>query len=278
MPLDFRYHLASLAAVFSALLIGILVGVAMKEGPGLTNQVEGLRKEFRRSQSLLLIDKKNIQFDKRTQGMLVRNRLWGRNVLLVQDPTVFPTDQVGEVRQVLQQAGATVIAEVVLKPSLLQLSPKQLATIYRRAGRGLPNTPCVEDLMCQLAEDLVHGSTAMALPLREEKCLRVKGNPGTPFSTVIFLGGTTVAEHDALYRVDLPFIKTCEAGGLRVVTAETFNPAASAATSYKKVASVTIDNIDRVAGRVAMVWALANNQHGHFGYRDDADAVVPEVE
>ncbi len=56
------------------------------------------------------------------------------------------------------------------------------------------------------------------------------------------------------------------------------SPEVSAAPSYKKAASVTIDNIDRVAGRVAMVWALANNQRGHFGFRDEANDVVPEPE
>ncbi|MHB9026240.1 MAG: copper transporter [Armatimonadota bacterium] len=281
MPLDFRYHLASLAAVFSALLIGILIGVAMKEGPGLSNQVESLRKEFQEAQKLQKIDIKNSQFDMSAQELLVRNRLWGRNVLLVQDSNVFPSEQVAEVRQVLQQAGATVTAELVLKPTLRQLAPKQLATVYRQAGRAMPDSPGVEDLMRGLAEDLSRGSSTVLRALRNEKLIQVRGKPDMLFSTVILLGGASNTQHDSLTRIDLPFISACVALGLRVVAAEKFNqeiPEMSAVASYKKKATITIDNIDRVAGRVALVWALANNQHGHFGYREEADRVAPDAE
>ena len=42
MQVDFRYYLTSLAAVFFALFIGTLFGVAMKEGPTLHNQIQVL--------------------------------------------------------------------------------------------------------------------------------------------------------------------------------------------------------------------------------------------
>ncbi len=45
----------------------------------------------------------------------------------------------------------------------------------------------------------------------------------------------------------------------------------------QEIVPITVDNIDHAAGRIALILALAGNQHGHFGYQPNADDVAPEV-
>jgi hypothetical protein len=279
MPLDFRYHLASLTAVFGALLIGILVGVAMKEGPAFSRQITQLRAEFKRSESLREIDAHTDRFNTRMERALVRGRLLGRNVALVVDAAAFPAEQVEAVEGTLRQSGATVVTTITLKPSLLQLTSEQLAAVYLKLGTAMPAKAGPGELVTRLAADLGVGQTTIARVLHEKKLIRVEGNPALPLSTVVLLGGGAPKAIDgSVQRVDLPFLRGCGGRQLRLAAVEPFDIELSAISAYKNAANVTIDNIDRAAGRIALVLALSRDLRGDFGYKKTADDVAPEVE
>ncbi len=139
MPLDFRYHLASLTAVFGALLIGILLGVSMMEPRSLSKQVQNLSEDFQKThieyqkiQQQRDLDQRIDQFYERTQALLIRDRLANHNVAIVVNACEFSEDHVDDIRQALEQAGATVTTQITLKGGLLQVTPEQVQDIYQQ--------------------------------------------------------------------------------------------------------------------------------------------------
>jgi hypothetical protein len=279
MPLDFRYHLASLTAVFLALLLGLLLGVGLNEGSGLSRQVEGLRTEFRRSQVLRGIDQRAEEFNRRTQTPLIRYRLVGRNIALVYNRSTFPQEQVEAVRQVLEEAGGQVTVVVTLRTALAQLSREDTDDLCRKLGVYSVRKDSHQVLIGVLTREIGQDYTPATTLLEREKLLLVKGDISRPVSTVVLLGGGGIEPSEVVKTTDLPLLRACVERKLRVAAVETLETPNSAIAEYKRIARVTtVDNIDRYAGRIALVLALSSGQIGHYGYKETAREVVPANE
>lgn len=278
MPLDFRYHLASLTAVFAALLIGILLGIAIKEGPRMSAQMESLRMEFRRSQSLYAIDNSADRFNERTRMLLMRERLQGRNIAIVYNALTYNEDNVAPVKQALEEAGARVSVVVALRPELLRYSPQQEARIYVQLRRT-PESNSLTEMLHLLGLDIGRGWTRVATAMERERLISIDGDYATPVSTVVLLGGATTQQQFIAKALDVPFLRGCQRQGLRTAAAEPFTNEYSAISIYKKYdVPITVDNIDRFAGRISLVLALSENRRGHYGYKASADDVAPGYE
>ncbi|HEX2950685.1 MAG TPA: copper transporter, partial [Armatimonadota bacterium] len=217
-------------------------------------------------------------FNARIQGAVVRNRLFGRNIALVCNPLTTSADELPAVRRTLEDAGATVTTEILLKPALEQVTPQQLQKVTQQAA--FPNTATqitADDLLNRLAA-AIGSSTAAIIPvLQQTNLLKVNGDPTKPISAIVYLGGIDDAGK-YLNDIDIPFLHGCTQRGITVAATECVESEQSAMAEYKKVAPITIDNIDRAAGRIAMVLALSTGQHGNYGYKDTAEDVVPDCE
>jgi len=64
--------------------------------------------------------------------------------------------------------------------------------------------------------------------------------------------------------------------GVRVVGCEPRDAAISCIPLYKTKDIPTVDNADSLAGRLAIVLALAGAD-GHFGVKDTCDRFVPDI-
>jgi hypothetical protein len=88
---DFRYHVASLVAVFLALVVGIVIGVGLSgqgivqesEREGLNNTIEGLRAELERAQTRDEQERAASQFVEAAYSAVMDNRLVGKRIAVV---------------------------------------------------------------------------------------------------------------------------------------------------------------------------------------------------
>jgi hypothetical protein len=121
--ISFRYHLVSIAAVFLALAVGVVLGSAgvsdrllsavSHEADDLAGQVQTLRAE---RDELAAGQRASDEFARRVGPAAVRGLLQGSSVTLVTSG-VDPADR-DAVLALLQQAGATVGGEVALTPAV----------------------------------------------------------------------------------------------------------------------------------------------------------------
>jgi len=146
-----------------------------------------------------------------------------------------------------------------------------------RAQRTPPEKAGAGNLMQLLAADLGSDLFHIVPALQKEKLISIRGDTTLPISTVVLLGGGDDASGSVVKAIDLPFLQACDERELRLAAVEPLKSPHSAITLYRKAAPITVDNIDRPAGRIALIFALAENQSGDYGYKSTANDVMPVI-
>ena len=283
---DLRYHVASLAAVFVALVIGIFVGVGLS-GRGFVNDAE--RKNFEARIDELQADRDSAEaaaksaarrgdaldaFADTTYTSLVRRRLAGTKVGVV---FVGSVDQglAGTIRRTIADAGGRVVRMRALR---VPLDPEAVD----QALRGEPDTRELagEDRRTRLgnaiARELVQGGQTPVLDrlasLLVEEQLGLSKAPldavvgarptrPQPGETEDFLSGL----YSGLAAAIVPSVGV-----------EDSNAQPSAVPPFRAAGLATVDALDTTAGQVALVFLLEGARPGSYGLGQDAvDGVLP---
>ncbi|HEY7148700.1 MAG TPA: copper transporter [Gaiellaceae bacterium] len=282
---DLRYHVASLAAVFVALLIGILVGIAMSgkvddaEKQKLKSDVSGLQAQLEaasegrakgtREQNALRA------FIKNAYPMLVADRLGGKQIAVVFVGAVDATVN-HEIERAVTDAGGT--PPVRLRAIKVPIDPSKLdgrldgdLAQYRTAG--------LEDLGREFARELVEGGDtpawdALTQQLVEEKVgsLRKPVDGVVVARTVRPQTGQTATFLEGLYKGlgDAP---------VPTIGVEPSGVSLSAVPIWSNAGLSTVDDIDAPAGRLALALLLGGASIGNYGLKANADdGIVPPLE
>ena len=283
---DLRYHVASLAAVFVALVIGIFVGVGLS-GRGFVNDAE--RKNFEARIDELRADRDSAvaraagaqrrgdaldDFADTTYTSLVRRRLAGTTVGVV---FVGSVDQglAGTIRRTVSDAGGRIVRmralRVPLDPEAVDQalrgdpdtrdlagadSRSRLGTTIAREFVAGGQTPILDRLSSVLVEEQLGLSKA---PLDAV----VVARPARPQQgeTEDFLGGL----YSGLAASQVPSVGVEES-----------NARPSAVPPFRASGLATVDAVDTAAGDVALVFLLEGARPGSYGLGDNAvDGVLP---
>jgi copper transport outer membrane protein MctB len=142
--IDFRYHLVSIVAVFLALGLGLVLGSTALRPYVLAGLEKTSRFEHNQIDSLLATQHQlklqisaDQEFAQAGSGLLLDNLLSGQRVVIVAAPGA-PSQVASGVRQDLIQAGATVIGEVQLQPTMFDASSGTQAKLSVLAQRFTP--------------------------------------------------------------------------------------------------------------------------------------------
>jgi hypothetical protein len=285
---DLRYHVASLAAVFVALVIGIFVGVGLS-GRGFVNDAERANLQARidelrgeRDRAVEQAAAADVRgdalgdFAETSYPELVGGRLDGKTVGIV---FVGSVDQgiAGTIRRAVNDAGGRVALVRALRVPLdadgvdatLQSDPdlRELGGPDRR-----------EQLGRALARELAAGGASpilrrLAATLVEEQ----SGSSPTPLDAVVVarparpqLGETQdflAGLYGGLASTSIPAVGVDVRGTLR-----------SPLPTFRRRGLSTVEAVDEASGRVALVFLLAGAPPGSYGIGPDAtDGVLPDV-
>jgi copper transport outer membrane protein MctB len=278
---DLRYHVASLAAVFIALVIGILVGVGIS-GRGLIKETERatlqleidrLDRQNKRNQARIQELEAASAYQRETYGAVMQNRLMGERFALV-----FIGSADGAVRtnveQSVEDAGGmssrlralkVPIDEVQVRAALRRVldAPQSLPDIGRALAAELldgGDTPLWDALGDLLVEERVGG---MQLPVDGVVVARsVDPQPGP---TARFLAG---------------FYRGLASGGVPAVAVEKSDEDPTTIPTFDDAGFVSsVDDVETQTGRVSLAVLLEGSETGHFGVKDDKEFVpsVPPV-
>jgi hypothetical protein len=285
-----RYHAASLAAVFLALAVGILIGVGFA-----SDLVNGTADDLERSLHSD-IDAKNEQIDHLESDLanerkfsaavapaVVENRLRDSEIAIVAFGGL--DDSVADdVRNALEPAGA------VLREIAVVREPPDAGAIDdvlpRRPSRGESREDHLTRAATLAGQALVTGGGRFD-DLRSAMFSRYSGDPGGIDGVVIVrqqpadmgdrdASDSTLIEDgmiDGMQNAlpDIPGIDQVTAVGVEQTTTD---PSSIGFFTDHGVASV--DNVDQLPGKVALVYAL-DGAEGAFGVKDTADALLPDL-
>jgi hypothetical protein len=279
-----RYHAASLAAVFIALAVGILIGAGL--GGNLLNDTEkrlqdSLRSDLEnaRSQSddLRAQLAREHEFEDQVYPVLVGDRLAGSSVGVIALGDL-PGGVSDEIQAALEPTGAD-LAQV----SVVRSPPNadELARQLKGSGFGpIAKDPArLEALGRRLGQQLARGHGQLLQRTREVLLSRSSGE-GKDLDRVVLVrslpSDTSPDQRAQIDAFDTGIVDGVRSSGLNAVAVEDTATEDSSVPWFASHDVATVDDVDAAAGKVAMVFALLG-ANGDFGIKDTADSLLPEL-
>jgi hypothetical protein len=280
---DFRYHALSLAAVFIALVVGLLLGVAIGDKELVSSASQDLRRSLRadvrkadqeRDDALTRVREQD-RFADAAYPILTANQLPGRRIglVLLGDDDGAPDI----VRKALEPTGADLAFVAVVRTSVDRdaLAEGARGTRYAKLGR---DPTLIDDLGRRAGIQMVLGGRLIG---RERTALlqSLSGRFGDIDGVVVLRSSHEPSDEDDAKRLD--DLQDGIARGLvqtavKVVGVERRASDPSHIGWFRDRELSSVDNVDEQAGRAALVFVLAGNQ-GAYGRRDSAQALLPPV-
>jgi hypothetical protein len=281
---DYRYHALSLAAVLFALAVGVLIGVAIGDSNLVSSARDGIVHDLRSevSGAERTVDQLSGQLS--TQETLasdlypiaVRGLLTGRNVGLV-----FlgeSSDKIDSyVREAVTQAGGNLKTVVTVREPLDLEGLGQLAagTQYTL----LASDPAlVKRFGARMGEQLV--SEGQLLGRVHTRLLSsFDGEFGKLDGLVVMRSeptSMTGEEARSTVEFEVGLVEGVLTQAVPAVGVELTETEPSQIPWYKSGDMASVDDLNTLAGRAALAFALAGD-HGAYGTKQTADSVLPHV-
>ena len=280
---DLRYHVASLAAVFLALIIGILVGVGIASQTSvsesdrqlLEQRISDLQRDLEsaRTDADLLRRQQaaGTSYIEESYPAVMSGRLRGVPVALL---FIGPVDS--KLRSAVVQTLGDANGPPLARMRALQLpidtaavmgaipsdagSPK-LEEVGRRLGRefvGRGETPFWDALAPVIVQDSQGPSQREADAIVVVQTVPLDGAPTTRLVSGVYAG--------------------LAGSGVPVVGVARTDQQPQRIAVYRARGLSSVDAVDTQVGRVALAVLLAGGEEGHYGLNTDADGVVPPIE
>ncbi len=287
---DLRYHVASLAAVFLMLVVGILIGIGISgrgfvddaERNRLNDQIAALEEQADAAKATA------DDFERRQQAtqdfvesaypVLVEQRLEGKRIGVLVLGSVEPS--LGSVERAVEDGGGqlarmravtlplrldAVEAEVAAHPELGgYVGDEQLGNLGRDLGREL------------VAGDETPLWDALAGEIVEERSDR--GDPARPLDGIVVIR-TADPQAAESSRFLAGLYQGIGSTGVPVVGVEPTGVEQSAIPVFQRHQLSTVDGIDTELGMLALVLLLGEADPGDYGIRETAeDGSLPPIE
>jgi copper transport outer membrane protein MctB len=285
---DFRYHVASLAAVFFALVIGILVGVALaSHGLGNTER-KRLEEDLRRADSqadvlraqvatLMTDSASDRAFVEGTYKSVMASRLKGMKIAVL---FIGSSDKARRtaITQALSDASAGTpvrmrFVKVPVDPVALQtkLAKKPLLASYAAPDQ-------LQNLGHDLGQEFVAGTDMPLWIALQNLIVEEKAGQAKPPADGVVIVRTAAAQTGPTAL----FLKGLYAGlgdaGVPVIGVERTSDPAIAIKAFQATGFSTVDDIDTRIGKLALVALLAEpSSTGAYGIKKTARAELPPI-
>jgi hypothetical protein len=281
---DVRYHALSLAAIFIALVVGLLLGVAIGDKELVSSARNDVRNSLRRD----VAKANNQRDDARAQlaaqqqfigaayPILTGNHLRGRQIglVLLGDDRDAP----GIVDKALAPTGAHLKVVAVVRDSvdLEQFADRAGGTRYDALER---DPDLLGDFAKRIGIQIVSGGRLVdnaRTALMSSLSGQFGGLDGVVVMRATEKPPSDKQTADRLATLQDGIARGLVASGANVVGIEQRDSDPSYVSWYRERDLSSVDNVDEAAGRAALVFVLGGSD-GAFGRRESAQALLPPV-
>jgi Copper transport outer membrane protein, MctB len=276
-----RYHVASLAAVFIALAVGILIGASLGSDV-ISGAADRLEEDLKsdldqvRAENAELRDELTFEegFSSELAPAVMADRLSLQDIALIGLGDIDTTTLRDDVEAALDPAGAalTMVGSVQEPPDAEALTEQLLSSSERRDDGAL-------ELAAERAGQLLAGGGELPSELISTLMSEFSGDPEGLDGVVLArarpedLSGRDAEEVEQL---ESGLIRGLLDAGLRVVGAEREETDPSSIEFFDAQGLASVDSIDQLPGKVALVLAL-DGADGSYGVKDTADSLLPDL-
>ena len=287
---DFRYHVASLAAVFIALVTGIILGVAIsgsgfvetQERDLLDAEIRALRSDLDRARDrqgeLEAAQSAAQAYVEETYPAVMANRLRDRRVAVLFVGQIDTRGTLPAVDRTISDAGGERVRLLALEVPIdgrMDAIESELASQPSLAGYvGDDN---LRDLGRALAREFVAGGRTPLWDALSGELVQERQGRSQREAEAVVVVRTAAPQTGATARF-LRGLYDGLGGSVPAVGVELGGTTASAIDAYRRSGLSSVDNVDTTVGRVALALLLAGAREGHYGVKESADAILPPVE
>jgi hypothetical protein len=282
---DLRYHVASLVAVFVALIVGILVGVGLA-GSGVTKEADLQVARAQRDDAQRNLDAANAQLGEmaKTQKAfevaypaVMRDLLADRRIGVLFVGSV-DSGVNKSISDTLRDAGAGEATRVMSVS--VPVNAQNLDSVLFEKGPKFVKyvgNDKLESLGDALGTEFAHGGqTPLWKTLGRQLISERTGNVRQPVDGVVVVRTVKAQQGDTMRFLRGLYSGLVSAGVPAVGVEKTnTNTKLSALKVFRARGLSAVDDIDEMTGRAALALLLAGADQGTYGTGDDADAILP---
>jgi Copper transport outer membrane protein, MctB len=279
-----RYHVASLAAVFLALAIGILIGVGFGDNvitgtsKGLEESLKGDLQDARDQVDELgtQLDRER-DFGQRAYPALVGDDLKGDRIFLIALGGV-PGQLSGDVEAAIDPTEGRLaeVGVVSLPPDTHGLADSLRGTRFARLDKD-PDK--LEQFGRAAGRQLVRGGPLLRRT-RDQLLNRFSGRAQRADDVIVVReppdGSESDRDREARDALEAGLLDGIHATHVPAVGVERSDADQSSVSLFDSHGLPTVDDLDLISGRVAMVFALLG-AGGNFGIKSTADQLLPDL-
>ena len=280
---DFRYHALSLAAVFIALVVGLLLGVAIGDKElvsSASNEVrDSLRSDVVRAnderRDALADLRREQEYADKSYPILTGGQLRGRRIGLVM---LGENDGALEtVDRALEPTGATLKVVAVVRGSVntAELAKRAVGTRYAQLAE---DDELIDDFGTRMGVQIVEGGKLIG-EARTELLRSLSGSFGGLDGVIVVRSNDKPEDKQAADRLDKlqeGIVRGLVGARVNVVGIERRDTDPSQVGWYRDHELSSVDNTDETAGRAALVFVLVGSD-GSFGRKDSAQGLLPPL-
>ena len=286
---DLRYHVASLAAVFLMLVVGILIGVGIS-GRGFVDDAERKRLEGRIAGLVEDVEAANANaddFERRQEAAedfvesaypaLAAGRLEGKNVAML---VLGPVDAtVSAVERAVEEDADGRVARMRALELPLRVEAVEAALSGKPELGGYVGDEQLSNLGRDLGRELAAGGETPLWDALEPEIVEVReGDLAEPVDGVVVMR-TAEPQAAESSRFLAGLYQGLGSAGVPVAGVEPSRVEQSAIPIFQRYRLSTVDGIETPVGALAMLLVLADpDAAGDFGVRDTADRLLPPIE
>ena len=282
---DLRYHVASLVAVFVALIVGILVGVGLS-GSGVTNKADlkiaqrdrdvakAQRDAARAQVTTLQATQKAFQL---AYPEVMRNLLAGKRIGVLYVGSV-DSGVNQSISQTLQDAGATPTARVLSLSVPVNVQNID-TTLFGKGPKFVKyvGSDKLENLGDALGTEFATGGqTPLLKMLGRDLVSERTGNDRLPVDGVVVVRTAKPQQGDTM-RFLRGLYSGIASAGVPAVGVENSGTKVSAVKVFRDRGLSAVDDVDQMTGRAALALLLSGAPSGAYGTGDGADAILPTL-
>ena len=280
---DFRYHALSLAAVFIALVVGLLLGVAIGDKElvsSASNEIrDSLRSEVVRAnderRDALADLRREQEYADKSYPILTGGQLRGRRIGLVM---LGENDGALEtVDRALEPTGATLKVVAVVRGGVntAELAKRAVGTRYAQLAE---DDELIDDFGTRMGIQIVEGGKLIG-EARTELLRSLSGSFGGLDGVIVVRSNDKPEDKRAADRLDKlqeGIVRGLVSARVSVVGIERRDTDPSQVGWYRDHELSSVDNTDETAGRAALVFVLVGSD-GSFGRKDSAQGLLPPL-
>jgi hypothetical protein len=286
---DLRYHVASLAAVFLMLVVGILIGVGISgrgfvddaERDRFNDKIAGLEEQVdaanANADDFELRQQAAEDFVKSAYPALAAKRLDGKNLAILVLGPVDPS--VSAIERAVEEDADGRVGRMRALELPLRLEAVEAALSEKPELGGYVGDDQLGNLGRDLGRELAAGGETPLWDALESEIVEVReGGLAEPVDGVIVLrtAEPQVAESS---RFLAGLYQGLGSAGVPVVGVEPAQLEQSAIPVFQRYRLSTVDGVDTPVGALAMLLVLAElDAAGDYGVRDTADRILPPIE